>query len=101
MLSSVYYKPPETFVKKIRDKINERLDLENDDDLLGNIGGGNTTGKQKNQEDYIDSSGVARSQYIQDQPQGVYTYSQDLLDVDDKSNTGTAAIDDLLGMGSS
>jgi hypothetical protein len=30
MLSSVYYKPPETFVKKIRDRINERLDLEND-----------------------------------------------------------------------
>lgn len=34
MLSSVYYKPPENFVKKIRDRINERLDLENDD-LLG------------------------------------------------------------------
>jgi len=32
MLSSIYYKPPEAFVKKIRDKINERLDLENDDD---------------------------------------------------------------------
>ena len=32
MLSSVYYKPPEMFVKKIRDRINERLDLENDDD---------------------------------------------------------------------
>ena len=34
MLSSVYYNPPENFVKKIRDRINERLDLENDD-LLG------------------------------------------------------------------
>jgi hypothetical protein len=31
MLSSIYYKPPETFVKKIRDRINERLDLENDE----------------------------------------------------------------------
>ena len=31
MLSSVYYKPPENFVKKIRDRINERLDLENDE----------------------------------------------------------------------
>jgi AP-1 complex subunit beta-1 len=31
MLSSVYYKPPEAFVKKIRDRINERLDLETDD----------------------------------------------------------------------
>jgi AP-1 complex subunit beta-1 len=30
MLSSVYYKPPEAFVKKIRDRINERLDLENE-----------------------------------------------------------------------
>lgn len=30
MLSSVYYKPPETFVKKIRDRINERLDLEHE-----------------------------------------------------------------------
>jgi AP-1 complex subunit beta-1 len=30
MLSSVYFKPPEAFVKKIRDKINERLDLENE-----------------------------------------------------------------------
>lgn len=31
MLSSIYYKPPESFVKKIRDRINERLDLEADD----------------------------------------------------------------------
>jgi hypothetical protein len=31
MLSSIYYKTPETFVKKIRDRINERLDLENED----------------------------------------------------------------------
>ena len=31
MLSSVYYKPPESFVKKIRDRINERLDLENEE----------------------------------------------------------------------
>lgn len=31
MLSSVYYKPPEQFVKKIRDRINERLDLENEE----------------------------------------------------------------------
>lgn len=33
LLSSVYYKPPEGFVKKIRDRINERVDLENDDDI--------------------------------------------------------------------
>ena len=30
MLSSVYYKPPENFVKKIRDRINEQPDVEND-----------------------------------------------------------------------
>ena len=29
-LSSVYYKTPEMFVKRIRDRINERLDLENE-----------------------------------------------------------------------
>ena len=28
MLSSIYYKPPEQFVKKIRDRVNERLDQE-------------------------------------------------------------------------
>lgn len=32
MLSSVYYKQPDAFVKKIRDRINERLDLENEDE---------------------------------------------------------------------
>lgn len=32
MLSSVYFKMPEQFVKKIRDRINERLDLENEYD---------------------------------------------------------------------
>lgn len=31
MLSSVYFKAPETFVKKIRDRINERLDLDNEE----------------------------------------------------------------------
>jgi hypothetical protein len=31
MLSSVYYKPPEAFVKKIRERMNERLDDENDE----------------------------------------------------------------------
>jgi len=31
MLSSVYYKNPDTFVKRIRDRINERLDLESEE----------------------------------------------------------------------
>lgn len=43
MLSSVYYKPPEQFVKKIRDRINERLDLENE------------YNEGKAEEEYIDS----------------------------------------------
>lgn len=54
MLSSVYYKPPETFVKKIRDRINERLDLENDEEEVAAPQG----------EDYIDSMGVAKSDYV-------------------------------------
>jgi len=63
MLSSVYYKPPEAFVKKIRDRINERFDLENEDsDNLNN-------NKQKKEEDYVDSMGVKRSEYINDQQQ--------------------------------
>ena len=31
MLGSVYFKTPEMFVKKIRDRINERLDNEDDE----------------------------------------------------------------------
>jgi len=54
MLSSVFYKPPEQFVKKIRDRINERLDNEYDDDA----------GVQN--ADYVDSTGVKRSEYLKD-----------------------------------
>jgi vesicle coat complex subunit len=56
MLSSVYYKLPEQFVKKIRDRINERLDLENEYADI-NI---------KKDEDYVDSMGVKRSDYIKE-----------------------------------
>ena len=51
MLSSVYYKPPEAFVKKIRDRINERLDDETDEQNV-------------EQEDYVDSMGVPKSEYV-------------------------------------
>jgi len=34
MLSSVYYKAPDAFVKKIRDRINERLDLEGEVEVV-------------------------------------------------------------------
>ena len=53
MLSSVYYKPPDKFVKKIRDRINERLDLENEDEDLF-----------EKQDDYVDSMGVKKSNYV-------------------------------------
>jgi hypothetical protein len=46
MLSSVYYKPPEAFVKKIRDRINERFDLENEEYDVK---------KKGKDDDYIDS----------------------------------------------
>ena len=55
LLSSVYYKTPEQFVKKIRDRINERLDLETD-----------AVEQAQAQDDYIDSTGVARSEYIKE-----------------------------------
>lgn len=44
MLASVYYKTPEQFVKKIRDKINERFDLETDEIV-------------DKQAEYVDSTG--------------------------------------------
>ena len=50
-LSSVYYKPPESFVKKIRDRINERFDLEYDENAVAP------------DEDYLDSTGQKRSEY--------------------------------------
>lgn len=60
MLSSVYYKPPEAFVKKIRDRINERFDLENEDGAAG-LGSGGAEESKKAKEDYIDSQGISRS----------------------------------------
>ena len=50
MLSSVYYKTPEQFVKKLRDKINERFDLETDEIV-------------DKAAEYVDSTGVKRSEY--------------------------------------
>ena len=106
MLSSVYYKPPESFVKKIREKINERFDLENDD-AAGGSAAVEAVGEdqRKNKEEYIDSQGVSRSQYLAEQNNNnnLYSYSQDLLGVDEPRGNagamGTSAIDDLLGLG--
>ena len=62
MLSSIYYKPPEAFVKKIRDRINERLDLENEDLFEPQV--------QKNEvshdNEYEDSMGIKKSDYIKE-----------------------------------
>ena len=51
MLSSVYWKPADQFVKKIRDRINEKLDDEEEEGPKGKV------------EDVVDSSGVMRSDY--------------------------------------
>lgn len=55
MLSSVYYKPPENFVKKIRDRINERLDLENDEMEI-----------VQTDIEYEDSMGIKKSEYVKE-----------------------------------
>lgn len=64
MLSSVFYKPPEAFAKKIRDRINERLDLENEID----------EGAAADNEEYVDSMGVKKSEYINDDNAGNLDY---------------------------
>jgi hypothetical protein len=95
MLSSVYYKMPEQFVKKIRDRINERLDLENEYSEDAH--------HAKKDDDYVDSMGVKRSDYIKDSQQidtyHNYIQGTDLLGVEEDTgyagNT-TNALDDLL-----
>ena len=90
MLSSVYYKTPEQFVKKIRESLNERVDLEND----GEAG----------EQDYIDSTGVKRSDYlknaepIQDDYQKYFEgkNQMDLLDMIDTNPKVGGGVDDLL-----
>lgn len=92
MLSSVYYKPPENFVKKIRDRINERLDLENDEmDQAPGV----------SEMDYVDSTGMKKSEYIQ-QNQAEMNYT-DIIELE-KNDTGQplpniGTVEDLLGMG--
>ena len=66
-LASVYYKQPDTFVKKIRDRINERLDQENEEVVASSKAKKSpaTPGQQK-EEEYVDSMGVKRSEYIKE-----------------------------------
>ena len=75
MLSSVYYKPPETFAKKVRDRVNERLDLENDGDEADGAG----------DIEYVDSTGVKKSEYVQNAGEEVENYNDliqgDLMDI--------------------
>ena len=74
MLASVYYKPPEQFVKKLRDKINERFDLETDEIV------DRTT-------EYVDSTGVKRSEYTKsatnENYEAYFAGKGDLLDMED------------------
>ena len=68
MLSSVYYKQPDTFVKKIRDRINERLDQEGgeyQEEKVKSKSKKSTPGVAK-EEEYVDSMGVKRSEYIKE-----------------------------------
>lgn len=60
MLSSVYYKMPDTFVKRIRDRINERLDMEGEEGEVPSKGAASA------KEEYVDSMGVKRSEYIKE-----------------------------------
>lgn len=80
MLSSVYYKLPDTFVKKIRDRINERLDLEGEDSTLATAVGGKPSTAIG---EYVDSTGVKRSDYIKEAQVPQATYTTDLLSLDD------------------
>ena len=103
MLASVYYKPPENFVKKIRDRINERLDLENEDMPPGGGAPGQPSGGVQG-DDYVDSMGVRRSEYAKEaaQIESYHDYMQgnsDLIGLggDEESKEGTLAIDELLG----
>jgi len=52
MLSSVYYKPADKFVKKVRERINERMD--DGDDMF----------RPPEEDDYVDSMGVKKSSYV-------------------------------------
>jgi hypothetical protein len=93
MLASVYFKPPQNFVKKIRDRINERLDLENE-----------FNEHKAGEDDILDSQGMKRSEYVKDaNVESYHNYiqgSSNLLDMDDDGKDGgqTNAIDELLGM---
>ncbi len=87
-LSSVYYKPADLFVKRVRDRINERLDQESEGLEVA----------QKTE--YVDSTGVSKSEYIkQAVVQSTTSYTADLLDIlaDDGNKSKASAIDDLLG----
>jgi len=94
MLSSVFYKTPEQFVKKIRDRINERLDLETQPevDLVGGVAA-----------DYVDSTGVKRSEYLQQAEETTADYQAyvggkqgNLLDLDE-APVVTTSLDDIFG----
>ncbi len=90
-LASIYTKPPEQFVKKIRDRINERFDLEYEEDEVD--------------VEYVDSTGQKREEYKAEA--NVESFGN-LLDLDDdpsptpsaptEAPTTTGGLDDLMGL---
>ena len=64
MLSSVYFKPPDQFVKRIRDRINERLDLEEDEPVPAPTG--QNQQQQSQGDEYVDSLGIKKSEYVKE-----------------------------------
>ena len=106
LLSSVYYRQPDTFVKKIRDRIDERQDLENEYVAPSAPASKKkgapqaTTPSAPKEEEYVDSMGVKRSEYIKESVVQHNAYITDLIGLNDGYSTGpTNAIDDLLGSG--
>lgn len=91
MLSSIYYKPPEQFVKKIRDRINERLDQEYDE-------GDYAAASKPDYEDSMDA--MQKNDYAKEVD---ILGGNDLLGVDAAPEVKASAanpLDELLGMGS-
>jgi hypothetical protein len=80
----VYYKQPDTFVKKIRDRINERLDQEGEyvAPAVTTTTSKKSTPTVAKEEEYVDSMGVKRSEYIKESSVQQVAYSADLLGVD-------------------
>jgi vesicle coat complex subunit len=86
MLSSVYYKPPETFVKKIRDRINEQPELDEAEEGV--------------EQEYVDSMGVKKSEYIKESENERISDYNDMIQQENILELESNPVDDLLSLGS-